>query len=551
MRKMIPSGGRTDNHLEILISIIFLVIICALSITMRILPYIVNFQHFEVGFDTGLYEQLLLNYANARSWPLLPAYPDFSPAFGQYSNSIEPGFFVTISLAYNLVEHDIHTWFRYYLPSLTGLITVLIAFVAGKRLSGSSFGGWISSIVISFSYIQIDAINESYYRQIFGTLILVMSLIYLDKYIKTNRRKDIILFMVLASGIIAYHIAITLLLSFACAIGLALLIKHHKRSSIRYFILSVLGIGFLSAPAWASRTEVILTMLLNALSEGLRRLSTLSSGEGLWAGGGAIPQLLWGYPHILLGYVLFFPLLVFFSLIGYRVLWREHGVLNIIPLLSVVLWVYIGFWLFFGNRFLLNLDFLLCIIAPVTIVHFKKHLVKQYRIRTQVFLLISLTLLLILPVAMVSINCQLKKTPYITENIEGVEWIETNITKQQSVIFAPDYLSANLIQRGYLMAVWDFSLSNDSVHPMILAEEFMVNAPSNLTFLREFFTEHPDYKEKQIYVLWGTWDLDRPLVMTKKLIPVDEYASSPYFRCVYHGYGEILYIYEYVGPFAF
>ncbi|MEM3059328.1 MAG: hypothetical protein QXN93_04515, partial [Methanomassiliicoccales archaeon] len=78
-----------------------------------------------------------------------------------------------------------------------------------------------------------------------------------------------------------------------------------------------------------------------------------------------------------------------------------------------------------------------------------------------------------------------------------------------------------------------------------------LNAPSNVSYLERFFNDHPGYKEKDIYVLWGTWDLDRPLVMTKELIPVDDYASSPYFKCVYHGYAEILYIYQYIGPKEF
>ncbi|MEM2944416.1 MAG: hypothetical protein QW087_06735, partial [Methanomassiliicoccales archaeon] len=88
-------------------------------------------------------------------------------------------------------------------------------------------------------------------------------------------------------------------------------------------------------------------------------------------------------------------------------------------------------------------------------------------------------------------------------------------------------------------------------HPMVIAEEFMLNSPSNISYLERFFNDHPGYKEKDIYVLWGTWDLDRPLVMTKELIPVDDYASSQYFKCVYHGYAEILYIYQYIGPKEF
>ncbi|MEM2944417.1 MAG: hypothetical protein QW087_06740, partial [Methanomassiliicoccales archaeon] len=109
----------------------------------------------------------------------------------------------------------------------------------------------------------------------------------------------------------------------------------------------------------------------------------------------------------------------------------------------------------------MNLDILLCIIAPVGIVYLSKIIGKKFRRRTQILATILLSATLILPVAAVSVDSQLKKAPYITENMEGVYWIETNIGRNESVIFAPDYLSSNLLQLGYLMAVWDFSLSNN------------------------------------------------------------------------------------------
>ncbi|MBC7108505.1 MAG: hypothetical protein H5T41_06945 [Methanomassiliicoccales archaeon] len=109
--------------------------------------------------------------------------------------------------------------------------------------------------------------------------------------------------------------------------------------------------------------------------------------------------------------------------------------------------------------------------------------------------MVLLSAILFVPSAVTSIETQIERSPYITENIEAISWIGSNLSTSNSTIFAPDYLSADLIQLGYLMAVWDFSPSN-TTHPMIIAEEFMVNAPSNLTYLQEFFSNHPDYKEK-------------------------------------------------------
>jgi hypothetical protein len=518
---------------------------------MRILPYVANHYYFEVGFDTGIYEQLATLYTSSNPWPVVYTPPSFPTVYIAYMKSIEPGFFVSLSLANSVMSADIRWLFRYYVPSLVGVMTVLIAFVAGRNLSRSNLGGWISALIVAFSYIQIDATSESYYRQIFATIILVMSLIYLDRYIENKQLKNLALFTFLASGIVVYHISVIMLVSFVYIILLALLVRNRDRSSIKHFIISIITLSLLSAPAWASRIEYLSNTFLNAISETIWRVSTFPYGEGLWSAGGAIPYALWNYPHILLGYCLLFFTLVAFSALGYFVLWKEHRLHYTIPVLSAVLWFYIALWFFFGNRLILNLDILLCVIAPVGLLYLKKKLPAKFSKNMRAIVTVTLCAVLILPISIISIDSQIRKSPYITENIEAINWIENNISMNNSVIFAPDYLSANLIQLGYLMAVWDFSLSNGTTHPMTIAEEFMVNAPSNLTYIQEFFTEHPDYKEKEIYVLWGTWDLDRPLVMTKKLIPVDDYASSPYFKCVYHGYAEILYIYKYVGPTDF
>ncbi|MBC7108510.1 MAG: hypothetical protein H5T41_06970 [Methanomassiliicoccales archaeon] len=467
-----------------------------------------------------------------------------------YTKWMEPGFFVTVSVSNGIMGADIHWLFRYYLPGIVGVITTLISFVASRNLTRSNIGGGISALLVSFSYIQINAVTESYYRQIFATVILVMSLVYLDKYFETRKTSNLALFTVLALGTVAYHIAVSLFVFFAYLISLIFFIWIKDRKAIRSIVLSIISAILLSAPAWIPRFGDILNTFVAAISTSVWRTSTLPSGEGLWAGGGAIPSLFWSYPHILIGYLLFLFPIVVFSIISYYILWKKHALHYTIPALSIILWFYIGLWLFFGNRFILNLDLLLCIIAPVAIVYLYQNTLRKHRRRIRVLGVVLMAAVLVVPSACISIDSQLNKAPYITENIEAIDWIEKNISKDNSVIFAPDYLSADLIQLGYLMAVWDFSLARENEHPMTIAEEFMLNAPTNLTYIEQFLTDNPAYKDKEIYVLWGTWDLDRPLVMTKKLIPIEDYASSPYFKCVYHGYAEVLCIYKYVGSFG-
>lgn len=546
----LSKSGHVDIYRVLDIIVVFVTVIWIISIFPRVLPYCVHDYKFELGFDTGTYEQLITLYSNSNSWKVLPAYPEFPMPYQAYTKWMEPGFFVTVSVSNGIMGADIHWLFRYYLPGIVGVITTLISFVASRNLTRSNIGGGISALLVSFSYIQINAVTESYYRQIFATVILVMSLVYLDKYFETRKTSNLALFTVLALGTVAYHIAVSLFVFFAYLISLIFFIWIKDRKAIRSIVLSIISAILLSAPAWIPRFGDILNTFVAAISTSVWRTSTLPSGEGLWAGGGAIPSLFWSYPHILIGYLLFLFPIVVFSIISYYILWKKHALHYTIPALSIILWFYIGLWLFFGNRFILNLDLLLCIIAPVAIVYLYQNTLRKHRRRIRVLGVVLMAAVLVVPSACISIDSQLNKAPYITENIEAIDWIEKNISKDNSVIFAPDYLSADLIQLGYLMAVWDFSLARENEHPMTIAEEFMLNAPTNLTYIEQFLTDNPAYKDKEIYVLWGTWDLDRPLVMTKKLIPIEDYASSPYFKCVYHGYAEVLCIYKYVGSFG-
>jgi len=143
---------------------------------------------------------------------------------------------------------------------------------------------------------------------------------------------------------------------------------------------------------------------------------------------------------------------------------------------------------------------------------------------------------------------QQQSGPYITEGLEGVQWIEDNINHSDSVIFAPDYLSSDVAQLGFSVSIWDYSLIGDYSNPRRINEQFLLEAPSNLSFLQKFFSENPDYLQKGIYVLWGTDALTKPLIYANQKIPFDQYSVSPYFRIEYSGSGDLLSIYKYVGP---
>jgi len=395
------------------------------------------------------------------------------------------------------------------------------------------------------SYVQVEASNEAFHRQILATLLIILSAVYFDRFLRYRKGKYMLISTILASGTVALHISATMLFVFLLIYAVIYFSWKRQKGCLRVVIISTISAFIFSFPAWLPRVDYYAHLIRTLIVESIWRSSTLPTGEGLWVSGGSIPILFWDYPHILIGYILIFAPLVALTVLSYFVLWKERRLVCAIPILSLFLWAYIGLWLFFGNRYLLDLDILICIIAPVAIIY----LVKRYGNRSwKRYGIVGIAILVMVPNFYIVVDAQLNTSPYIVENIEGAEWIIENIDSENSVIFAPDYLSADIIQRGYTMAIWDYTLSKDSRHPSYVAEEFMLEAPNNYTFLMEFFNEYPEYLDKDIFVLWGEWDLDRPLVKTQELIPVEDYSVSMDFDLRYDGFSEILKVYEFVGP---
>lgn len=524
--------------------IIVFIIILLVSVLIRISPYIIHDYRFEIGFDTGLYEQLLSAFQNSNNWGVLPAYPTLPDYQSRLTHWVEPGFFVTGAMANTIMGISVGNLFRFYMPSLVGILSVIIGFTVTARISGSASMAFLAGILISISYVQLNAVNESYYRQLFGTILLILSLLYLDRYLRQGQIKNLFLFILLSSGIVAYHLPVFMLvwLLLFCLLAISIIHKNYRLS--RGVIFSLASMTLISSPAWLPKTDDLIRMLMDSISGSLWRVSTIPTGEGLWQAGGSIPKILWSYPHILIGYaIISFPvvLLFVFAIQYYR---ENHRFTNPLLLLSIILVAYIGFWLYFGNRFLLDLDFALCMLAPVGLVFFLNRLDSS---KLRKLAVISIGAMFLLPIS-VTLDYQSSASPYIRQNEQGIAWIRNNIEIDTSVIFAPDYISSDLLQMGYRMAIWDYTLTPENEHPMPAAEHFMIESPVNITYLSEFFQEHPNYRDLEIYVLWGSWDLDRPMVATGKLIPIDQYSASTFYGLEYSGHDEILSVYRYIGP---
>ena len=134
--------------------------------------------------------------------------------------------------------------------------------------------------------------------------------------------------------------------------------------------------------------------------------------------------------------------------------------------------------------------------------------------------------------------------PIITQNIDGVKWIDENIAKGGVLIFAPDYLSVSLLQMGYEVAFIDYRLSIDGSRPPIINEVFLNQSAFNDTYLEMFFTSYGWTSDLDIYVTWGTRELSSTLPNTGLMIPQEKYEASPWYELKYSGRDEILSVYQ-------
>jgi len=531
-------------HERSVLLVVGILMVLLLSALIRVSPYIFNDFQFEIGYDTGVYERVLDYYEHSGTWGSLPAYPDFPSSYSAQTKWLEPGFFVVTSAANSIIGADVHWLFRFYVPSLAGISLVLVSFVAGRGLTHRYSGGLFAASLVAVSYVQVWAVDESYYRQIFASVLLILSLVYLDRYIAAKEKRYLFASTLLASGTVAFHIAVSLLAGLVLTFVLLYFLITKERRYARHVEFSIAGFAALSMPSWVPRLGDISSTFITALMESSWRVSTLFNGQGRLEGGGSIPGIFWSFPHILIGYVIVFCPVVILSVVGYFALSKKKELHYSIPVLSLILWVYVGIWLFFGNRFLLNLDLLLCIIAPVGLFFLFKSVSNERKRQLGILLVASVVFGANLTIVSFF---QEQNTPYITDNPEGVLWIESNIPINDSAIFAPDYLSSNLIQMGYLTAVWDYSLYGAGSKPVIISDNFLLEAPVNDSFLREFFSDNPSYSQKGIYVMWGSEALETPLTYGKEKIPVQQYFTSRLFELRYVGYGDILNIYKYVG----
>ena len=523
------------------IILVTFILIFVLAGVLRTLPYLLNDFYFNVGFDTGTYQSVLNDYL---TYPLTqkPGFPPVGIPNGDMRIWADPGFFMIAAMTSTFSSMTVHEMFRWFLPLLVGILFVLMIFTLSRRFLGVA-AGLLLALLVSVSYVQVDTVNEAYYKQLIGSFLLILSLLMFDRFQITRRRTFLYMFALFSAGILFYHRPTFFLLGVIILILLIYFGLAKNKESLKALATSILVIAVITSIIWIPNLDVYVSMLIGALETSLWRFTTLPTGEGLWEGGGSILELFRGFDHVILGYLISIIYLIPFVILGAAYAKRTSRC-SIILLSTLVLLAYVSLWLVFGNRFIVSLDLMMLLIAVIGVVYLVVRTDLKRNFKVVVCLL--LVILIVVYTANVIIY-QSKKQPYIVENMEGIQWIETNIDSEVSLIFAPDYLSADIIQLGYRMAIWDSSLGAVGYETNLRAEEFMLYSPSNQSFNYQFFANNPQTMYMNIYVLWGTWDLDRPMIIIQENIPCSEYFESENYELVYSGYDEILSIFRYVG----
>lgn len=526
---------------------IALVLLAATVFSLLLLtPYIVNNPYFEVGFDTGVYERVIGIYHESNDWRYrLPAYPYTEDYDTQWMDKMEPGFPVHLSLAYTFSDMDVRVVFRWVLPVIAATFMVLIVFMIASRITESAMGGGIAAVLVAGMNLQLEIVNESLYKQFFCIMLVLAMLYGLDRLLYSKDERYLVPTILMAGGTFYYHYATAFTTFLFLGVVLAVSILYKKRWMTKKLLI-IIGAGLLIImPSFIPRIDENLPTIMNALTGSVERAEMLGTDAGTLFGGGAIPYALSSFQHILIGYFIVFLPIMLAGIFGivYMIRKKNHTFIVWMALLQAF---YVGMWFYFGNRMIYEFDILMGILTGATLYFVARWAwgARKAAIRYCTILLVAVFVVGVITSGFVY---QSEKAPYITDNLEGVRWIEENVPVENSVIFAPDYLSANLIQLGYRMAIWDYSIPTDGSHPIDDAEAFMLHAPSNSSFTEAFFIEHPNLIGLNLIVLWGEWDLDRPLVSSKEMIPVDLYETADNFVLEYSGHSEILVIYRYSG----
>ena len=504
-----------------------------LGVLLRVLPYLLHGFHFEIGFDTGTYERILRDYLASPEWAVLPACP--GPPYPSWSNN-DPAFFVFSSWLVLLSGVEVNYLFRWIWPVVIGIMLQLLAYIAARQLTGSRAMGLLSMFIVALSAVQVNAFLESFWKQIFATFLLMLGIMFLNQFLREDGWRNILLAVAFLFGTILYHSAFGVPILMAVAILVVFLI--HRGDSNHLMKMAPVGAFFLllTLPLLLVRSDILLSYLDSFIYYSAQGISSFLDGGANHEGGGGMSGLLGGTMHVTLLYVLVFPatfLLALRSLMD-----KERKGLSIYHLMFLFFLVYCTFWLYFSNRFVINLDLLICILAPLGLMLALKDWPEpkgemQRRLRQFGAVLLAG---MFLASSVASINYVLQEEPYITDDA-FVQWYQTELDPETDFVISNDRVSVVMTQKGFP--------SNANTLSEPLTEFFLEHSATEWWAAEDFAYHNEQLYGKNIIVIVVDWDLDTPL-KGGGFIPLDDYDASSWYEALYEGDGQVLRVYRLV-----
>ena len=498
---------------------LILIALFLLSLTIRTIPNLANSTDFEVGFDTGIYQFLTEKYASHETYPYLNTYPVLSENEDTYfALLMEPGVFLLFGVISKITGIDGLSLYFVFLQIITTLIFSIIIFHISYKLFGNYKVALISIFLFAVSYFQFNSLNESFYKQLFATFLLLMSLVYYSKLKNEKSFYLIILISLLGSAIFIIHKGIFFLF-FLLTLFLFIFSLYKKDKFVIKAIFSICLIFLLITSAY----------LINNFE--LNKRFFIDSVDKLYSTNdlGASPSKLKGLTiPPLLSYILEISFLTIFAIQGFAYMKNKKKAYLFISFVSILLFLIITEFMF-SKRFLYTFDIFVIIFSSAGLFIFLRRFNKK---------LIALTIFLVALILIISaLDFQMSKKPYIFRDDGGLKWLNDNVSKNESIIFAPDYIATSLKKYGFHVSIYDDRLAGEGSDYFVNTELFLAEAHDNISLLYE------NNISEDVYVIWGNWDESNYLPITKKRISVNGYNSSQYFNLVYSGSNEIKKIY--------
>lgn len=506
---------------------LFLLILVGAFSTFAIFPYFYEDNQFLIGFDSGSYSLESIKYLYSSD-----------KIIESISLWNEPALFVTMLPLVHLtssIKLSFIAIMWVYLFSLA-----LFVFAITRRLTKNEAVSYIAAILFLTSVMQLNSIYQFFLKQMVSTILLMSFIFILTKFNEKaipDKRKFVLL-LIISIGIIFSHRAISLLWLITIIILLAYEIRLRNYKEAKLFSLLAIAALVISLPY---QLIIVKEQIIIATDFVTNSITSLLSGSLLRENVG--DSLTKGVKTVnpLVDYIFYAKIIPLFGLLGLVISIKSklYKKFPEIFILSIILVLFCLMKFTFSNRFILNLDVFLILLSALALINILSIPKKRLKIMF-VFLLITLMITL-------SFNILSAKNSYIKQNLDGVEFISNNVTKNNSIIFAPDYIQVTLAQMGYYGAQYEdnlqINLSDGSYDWQALqkSDNFLIEGYNNLSIIEEY-----NLSNKEVYVIFGEWDVAHKLPRANSEQPINltGWDESEYYERIYSGNKEIYRIYK-------